>query len=139
MLSSNWFTLSSSNVLPLRDLFRNRKVEFNYSLDDIKLFYANLKLQKGNNFKLYRLRRWDACPERCRREYRRIGWTIYLSLFEIHRFYLSLLLVFSPTLNVLTGQITIFSTTVSHPEYPLTIVPPVCFPLIHCLIFLKSP
>ncbi len=34
---------------PLMDVFRTRKVEFDYSLDDVKLFYASLELQEGSN------------------------------------------------------------------------------------------
>jgi len=33
-------------MLPLVDLFRNKKVEFDYSLPLVKLFYASLKLQE---------------------------------------------------------------------------------------------
>jgi hypothetical protein len=42
-------------MLPLKDLFCNHKLEFDYNLDDIKLFYTSLKLQKvgGSIFPSY--------------------------------------------------------------------------------------
>ena len=41
------------------DVFRTRKVEFDYSLDDVKSLYANLKIQGGNDFDSTWPPRWD--------------------------------------------------------------------------------
>ena len=35
--------------LPLKDLFRNQKIEFDYGPDDVKFLYASLKPQERNN------------------------------------------------------------------------------------------
>ncbi len=39
-----------TGVVSLVDGFRTQKIEIDYSLDDVKLFYASLKLQEENNF-----------------------------------------------------------------------------------------
>lgn len=50
ILRENHQVIIRKHQLPLVDLFRNQKIEFDYSLDDIKLFYASLQLQEVDNF-----------------------------------------------------------------------------------------
>jgi len=45
----NKFRVNFAEVLPLKDLFCNRKIEFDYSLDDIELLFTSLKIQEIDN------------------------------------------------------------------------------------------
>ncbi len=50
VLQANHAVIIKNFELPLKDLFINRELEFDYTLDDFKILYSNLNLNPPRNY-----------------------------------------------------------------------------------------